>query len=123
MKLNKSEFTKLIEGLVTEMFEKRVQHLNEDDIALDNNLIIDTKRRDKEIEDLKKRMKNDIVKFVFRKKADGSYRFARGTTKWSIIKNTLHGGAPASPKVVAFYDLDKKEWRSFKPELFIATLN
>ena len=41
MKLNKSEFTKLIEGLAIEMFEKRVQHLNEDDIALDNNLIID----------------------------------------------------------------------------------
>ena len=73
------------------------------------------------IPDLKKALNEGIVLFEFIKK-DGSLRSARGTTCPDLVP------APDTPKgvrtpeqqalydrqTVAFYDIDKKAWRSMR---------
>lgn len=88
------------------------------------------------VEDFKKALyENDEVTFTFRKK-DGSIRIAKGTTKPEVIaetgyvfaeeeKKNAEGKLPGllslflckprkkNENVVAFYDIENEEWRSF----------
>ena len=64
-------------------------------------------------EGLRTRLRNGVVQFAF-KKLDGSLRTALGTTNLSSIPMADHpkGSRESSPRVVVFYDLEKREWRS-----------
>ena len=74
-------------------------------------------------EGLRTRLRNGVVQFAF-KKLDGSLRTAVGTTNLSSIPATDHpkGGRESSPRVVVFYDLEKRQWRSLstRVEVFSA---
>lgn len=61
-------------------------------------------------EGLKKKLEKGEVKFTY-VKVDGTLREARGTTKMEMIPEDLHPKNP-SGKYVAYFDLDKNEWRS-----------
>ena len=71
--------------------------------------------------DLKKALYEGIVNFEFIKK-DGSLRTARGTTCPDLIptdnmpqgKRTPEQQAMYDRTTVAFYDIDKKAWRSMR---------
>lgn len=71
------------------------------------------------IQDLKKALYEGVVLFEFVKK-DGSTRHARGTTCPDLIptdnmpqnKRTPQQQALYDRQTVAFYDIDKKGWRS-----------
>ena len=73
------------------------------------------------IPDLKKALYEGVVLFEFVKK-DGSIRHARGTTCPDLIptdnmpqnKRTPQQQALYDRKTVAFYDIDKKGWRSMR---------
>jgi len=74
--------------------------------------------------ELKTRLSNGgAFKFAF-KKLDGTLRTASGTTDLSLIPTINHpkGRGESSPKVVAFYDLEKGAWRclSVRTELFVS---
>jgi hypothetical protein len=62
---------------------------------------------------LKNLLKEGVVEFSFIKK-DGSRRDAIGTTNLSSIPAESHpqGVRESSDKVVTFFDLEKREWRS-----------
>ena len=71
------------------------------------------------IPDLRKALNEGIVLFQFIKK-DGSIRHARGTTSPDLVptddtpkgKRTAQQQALYQRTTVAFYDIDKKAWRS-----------
>ena len=68
---------------------------------------------------LREALKKGIVRFTFYKK-DGTIREATGTRNLSFAEKTTGESIPA-PKSGrinenAYYDLDKKAWRSFIPE-------
>ena len=73
------------------------------------------------IPDLKKALFEGIVLFEFIKK-DGSLRHARGTTCPDLVpsddtpkgKRTPLQQAAYDRQTVAFYDIDKKAWRSMR---------
>jgi hypothetical protein len=64
-------------------------------------------------ETLKSKLREGAVQFAFRK-LDGSLRTAIGTTNLSSIPAESHpqGVRESSNKVVTFFDLEKREWRS-----------
>jgi len=66
------------------------------------------------------------LEFKF-KKIDGSTRIAKGTRNLDLIPEEFHpkGTAPEATekrneKIVAYFDFDKKSWRSFKRESLIS---
>lgn len=59
---------------------------------------------------LKGKLEKGEVKFTYTK-VDGTERFARGTTKLEMIPSEVHPKNPGSAHV-AYFDLDKNEWRS-----------
>ena len=73
------------------------------------------------IDELRQALNEGIVRFEFRKK-DGTLRYARGTTNPDIIssedmpkgKRTAQQKAVYDSQTVAFYDIDKKGWRSMR---------
>ena len=73
------------------------------------------------IPDLKKALYEGVVLFEFVKK-DGSIRHARGTTCPDLVptdnmpqnKRTPQQPALYDRQTVAFYDIDKKGWRSMR---------
>ena len=73
------------------------------------------------IHDLRKALNEGVVNFEFVKK-DGSLRAARGTTCPELIptenmpqgKRTPEQQAMYNRTTVAFYDIDKKAWRSMR---------
>ena len=73
------------------------------------------------INDLRKALNEGIVLFEFVKK-DGTLRHARGTTCPELIptdntpqgKRTPEQQAAYQRQTVAFYDIDKKDWRSMR---------
>ena len=73
------------------------------------------------IQDLKKALYEGVVLFEFVKK-DGSIRRARGTTCPDLVptdnmpqnKRTPQQQALYDRQTVAFYDIDKKGWRSMR---------
>ena len=73
------------------------------------------------INDLRKALNEGIVLFEFVKK-DGTIRHARGTTCPELIptdntpqgKRTPEQQAAYQRQTVAFYDIDKKGWRSMR---------
>ena len=73
------------------------------------------------IPDLKKALYEGVVLFEFVKK-DGSIRHARGTTCPDLVptdnmpqnKRTPQQQALYDRQTVAFYDIDKKGWRSMR---------
>ena len=74
-----------------------------------------------DINDLRKALNEGVVLFQFQKK-DGTLRDARGTTCPDLIpsdnmpkgKRTSEQQAAFMRQTVAFYDIDKKAWRSMR---------
>ena len=74
-----------------------------------------------DINDLRKALNEGVVLFEFIKK-DGSLRHARGTTSPDLVpvdnmpqgKRTPEQQAAFQRQTVAFYDIDKKGWRSMR---------
>ena len=74
-----------------------------------------------DINDLRKALNEGVVLFRFQKK-DGTLRDARGTTCPDLIpsdnmpkgKRTPEQQAAFMRQTVAFYDIDKKAWRSMR---------
>lgn len=74
-----------------------------------------------DIHDLRKALNEGVVLFEFIKK-DGTLRHARGTTSPDLIptdnmpqnKRTAEQQAAFERQTVAFYDIDKKDWRSMR---------
>ena len=73
------------------------------------------------IQDLRKALNEGVVLFEFIKK-DGSHRHACGTTDPDLVpadnvpqgKRTPEQEAAFQRQTVAFYDIDKKGWRSMR---------
>ena len=66
----------------------------------------------------------NVVNFSYRKK-NGELRHARGTKKLDRIKSIDENAIPSgegTPKtgVIAYFDLDKSAWRSFKEESLVS---
>ena len=74
-----------------------------------------------DIHDLRKALNEGVVLFEFIKK-DGTLRHARGTTSPDLIptdnmpqnKRTAEQQTAFQLQTVAFYDIDKKDWRSMR---------
>lgn len=74
-----------------------------------------------DIKDFKRALKNNIVEFSFTKK-DGTTREAKGTLLESYItvSSTSTNTRKKPEGIVAYWDLDKEGWRSFKQENLIS---
>jgi len=74
-------------------------------------------------EELRRLLNEGIVSFAF-KKLGGDLRTAIGTTQLSSIPidNHPNGRGESSPTVVAYFDKEKKAWRSVSvtTEIFIS---
>lgn len=69
------------------------------------------------IEELKKRMKDDVVHFTFKKK-DGSIRQAYGTRANDVLiqRDSIPGDNGHSRGTFAYFDIERQAWRCFKVE-------
>ncbi|MGN0227641.1 MAG: SH3 beta-barrel fold-containing protein [Paludibacteraceae bacterium] len=74
---------------------------------------------------LRKKLKNGIVEFSYSKQ-DGSLRDAKGTLLELLIPedkkpkgDMSDGAAKPNYKSIAYFDLDKQEWRAFSIDKFI----
>ena len=72
---------------------------------------------------LKRALSDGVVQFSFRK-SDGSVREARGTLNGTLIPREdapkdEQGNRTPVWSAIAFYDIDKKAWRSFRISSFI----
>jgi hypothetical protein len=74
-------------------------------------------------EALRTELRRAVITFAF-KKLDGTLRTAVGTTNLGSIPAELHptGRRESSPRVVVFFDVEKREWRSLstRAEVFLA---
>ena len=72
------------------------------------------------IENLKEKMKNGIAHFIFQKK-NGELRECWGTTQAALAKAMCNGNGESREvfKTIAFFDVTKGEWRSFRWESLI----
>lgn len=70
------------------------------------------------ISQLKNLMQNDVVEFEF-KKINGEQRRAYGTRAEDVLKqnNDVPQNHRKSSTTFPYYDIEKKAWRCFKPEL------
>lgn len=66
-------------------------------------------------QELREALNQGVVEFAF-KKLDGTLRTAVGTTALTRIPDESHpkGKRASSPKVVVFYDIEKRQWRSLR---------
>jgi hypothetical protein len=64
------------------------------------------------VQDLRNELANGVTDFAFIKK-DGSVRIAKGTTNLAFVPTEKHpkGNGKASDKVLAYFDLEKDNWR------------
>lgn len=63
------------------------------------------------VQDLRNELSNGVTDFAFIKK-DGSVRVAKGTTNLAFVPvEKRPKGGKASEKVLAYFDLDKDNWR------------
>ena len=69
---------------------------------------------------LKKRMQTSVVEFYFIKR-DGSLRHAYGTTMPSLAAKHINGRGISRDSVntIAFWDVEKGAWRSFRYETLV----
>lgn len=77
------------------------------------------------VDKIKNKMADDIVDFIFIK-LDGSKRKATGTRNIEIVKSVggkgqiPKGVREPSPRVLTFWDMDKKKWRCFRRDRFVS---
>jgi hypothetical protein len=73
-----------------------------------------------EISQLKAKMKEGETTFVYIKTTTGQVRIARAKKpqNYSFANNPSR---PPSKKVIRYFDLDREEWRSFRPEHLLET--
>lgn len=77
-----------------------------------------------ELETMKKRMmRGEVVRFAYMK-LNGEVRIAVGTLQEQAVKaNTVGTGTPKRfCGMFAYIDLEKMDWRGFKEERFIGTI-
>ena len=69
------------------------------------------------IEELKKRMKDDVVHFTFKKK-DGSIRQAYGTRANDVLiqRDSIPGDNGHARGTFPYFDIERQAWRCFKVE-------
>ena len=69
------------------------------------------------LEELKKRMKEDVVHFTFTKK-DGTLRQAYGTRANDVLiqRNSVPGGQGPNRGTFPYFDIERQAWRCFKVE-------
>lgn len=77
--------------------------------------------RDKQREEFKELLRKNIVTFRFQKR-DHTIRKAVGTLYPDYLPEVKGTGAPKPIYQMVYYDLDKKEWRSFRSFKFIKVL-
>lgn len=72
------------------------------------------------IENLKLKLQSGVAHFVYIKK-DGSLREAWGTTNPSLARAKTNGNGLSRElfKTLAYFDIEKGEWRSFRWETLI----
>lgn len=73
------------------------------------------------VAELKKRMQTSIVEFYFVKKSTRELRHAYGTTMSSLASNHINGRGISRDSVntIAFWDVEKGGWRSFRYETLV----
>ena len=73
------------------------------------------------VAELKKRMQNSVVEFYFVKKSTGELRHAYGTTMNSLASSHINGRGinRDSVNTIAFWDVEKGAWRSFRYETLV----
>lgn len=93
-------------------------------IAMNNVDMITATSKGMALEAMKKRMmRGECVRFAYMKK-DGSIRIAVGTLQPQAVEaNTVGTGLPKRfYGMFAYLDLVKMDWRGFKEERFIGTI-
>ncbi len=93
-------------------------------IAMNNVDMITATSKGMALEAMKKRMmRGECVRFAYMKK-DGSIRIAVGTLQPQAVEaNTVGTGLPKRfYGMFAYLDLEKMDWRGFKEERFIGTI-
>lgn len=70
---------------------------------------------------MRRELRDNIITFKF-KKRNGEIRKAHGTLHPDYLP-PLRGGSPKPERQMVYYDLDKKQWRSFRSYSFIKILN
>lgn len=73
------------------------------------------------VAELKKRMQTSVVEFYFVKKSTGELRHAYGTTMSSLASTHINGRGISRDSVntIAFWDVEKAAWRSFRYETLV----
>ena len=73
------------------------------------------------VAELKKRMQTSVVEFYFIKKTTGELTRRYGTTMSSLVSNHINGRGISRDSVntIAFWDVEKGAWRSFRYEAIV----
>ena len=93
-------------------------------IVMNNSDMLTATSKAIELETMKKRMmRGEVVRFAYMK-LNGEVRIAVGTLQPQAVKaNTVGTGIPKRFfGMFAYLDLEKMDWRGFKEERFIGTI-
>ena len=93
-------------------------------IVMNNSDMLTATSKAIELETMKKRMmRGEVVRFAYMK-LNGEVRIAVGTLQEQAVKaNTVGRGVPKRFfGMFAYIDLEKMDWRGFKEERFIGTI-
>ena len=93
-------------------------------VVMNNSDVLTATSKAIELETMKKRMmRGEVVRFAYMKK-DGTVRTAVGTLQAQAVEANVKGSG--IPKrfygMFAYLDLEKMDWRGFREENFIGTI-
>ena len=63
-------------------------------------------------DELRERLRESVVTFIYKKKSTGEPRLAHGTTKKELFSYEFKGKPCHDPRRINYFDLDRGEWRS-----------
>lgn len=61
--------------------------------------------------ELRERLREGVVTFIYKKESTGEPRLARGTTRPGLFSYEFKGKPSHDPRRVNYYDLDRGGWR------------
>lgn len=109
---------------ISNISTNEISHYTIKNVVKNNSDLLTATSKAVELETMKKRMmRGEVVRFAYMK-LNGEVRVAVGTLQEQAVKaNTVGNGVPKRFfGMFVYIDLERMEWRGFKEERFIGTI-
>ena len=74
-------------------------------------------------DELRERLKEGVVTFIYKKESTGEPRLAHGTTKKELFSYEFKSPYRPNKVRIKYFDLDRGEWRSLLAKNIVSIIN